>query len=86
MPGLKPKADGKTDQPQKPPRRRRQGFACTRMTPTQRVEHVLERCPDCGTQLSGGSTHYTREVIDLPQAAVEVTEHSYIARTCPRCQ
>ena len=55
MPGLKPKADGKPDQPRKPSKRRPQGFARTRMTPTQRVEHVLEQRPDCGTELSGGS-------------------------------
>ena len=86
MPGLKPKADGKPDQPKKPRKRRPQGFARTRMTPTQRVEHVVAECPDCGTQLSGGWTHHTREVIDLPQAPVEVTEHAYIARTCPCCR
>ena len=28
----------------------------------------------------------TREVIDLPQVPVQVTEHLYIARTCPLCQ
>ena len=86
MPGLKPKADGKPTQPRKPRKRRPQGFARTRMTPTQRVEHVVEQCPDCGTQLSGGWTHHTREVIELPQAPVEVTEHAYIARTCPGCR
>ena len=86
MPGLKPRADGKPAQPRKPRKRRPQGFARARMTPTQRVEHVVEQCPDCGTQLSGGWIHHTREVIDLPQAPVEVTEHAYIARTCPGCR
>ncbi len=38
------------------------------------------------TQLSGGWTQRTREVIDLPQVPVQVTEHVYITRTCPRCQ
>ena len=41
MPGLKPKADGKADQPRKPRKGRPHGFARTRMAPTQRVEHVL---------------------------------------------
>ena len=53
------------------------------MTPTHRVEHVVENCPDCGTHLSGGWTQRTREVIDLPQVPVQVTEHVYMARTCP---
>jgi len=86
MPGLKAKAERKAAQPKKPRQPRRHGFARVRTTPTQRVEHAAEECPDCGTRLSGGWIQRTREVIDLPQAAVEVTEHAYIARTCPRCQ
>ena len=86
MPGLKPKGDGKTDRPKKPRQPRRSGFARTRMPPDQRVEHALERCPDCGIQLSGGWTQRTREVIELPQVPVQVTEHAYIARACPQCQ
>ena len=35
---------------------------------------------------SGGWTHRTREVIELPVVPVQVAEHVYIARTCPRCQ
>ena len=46
----------------------------------------MDHCPDCGTQLSGGWTHRTREVIDLPQVPVEVTEHVYMARICPGCR
>ena len=46
----------------------------------------MDHCPDCGTQLSGGWTHRTREVIDLPQVPVEVTEHVYTARICPGCR
>ena len=47
---------------------------------------MVEECPDCGTQLSGGWTQRTREVIDLPQVPVQVTEHVYMARTCPLCR
>ena len=54
------------------------------MTPTHRVEHAMANCPDCGTQLSGGWTHRTREVIDLPQVPAEVTEHVYIGPDLPR--
>ena len=86
MPGLKPKADRKPARPKGPGQARRHRFARTRMTPTQRVEHVVEQCPDCGTQLSGGWTQRTREVIDLPQVPAQVTEHVYIARNCPACR
>ncbi len=77
MPGLKPKADRKPAQPKGPRKPRPHGFARTRMTPTQRVERAVAQCPDCGTQLAGGWTQRTREVIDLPQVPVQVTEHAY---------
>ena len=56
MPGLKPKADRKPAQPKGPRKPRPHGFARTRMMPTQRVEHAVAQCPDCGTQLAGGWT------------------------------
>ena len=88
MPGLKP--NGKADRKPAPPKGHRKprphGFARARMTPTRRVEHAMDNCPDCGTQLSGGWTHRTREVIELLQVPAEVTEHVYIARTCSACR
>ena len=84
MPGLKPKANRKPSQPKPPRQPRRHGFARARMTPTHRVEHVMENCPDCGTHRSGGWTQRTREVIDLPAAPVQVTEHVYIGLDWPR--
>ena len=86
MPGRQPEADREPAQPKAPRQPRRHGFARARMTPTQRVEHAVANCPDCGTQLSGGWTQRTREVIDLPRVPAEVTEHVYIARTCPACR
>ena len=69
-----------------PSKQRRHGFARPRMTPTHRVEHVVESCPDCGTHLTGGWVQRTREVIELPVVPVPVTEHVFIARTCPACR
>ena len=46
----------------------------------------MENCPDCGTHLTGGWVQRTREVIELPVVPVQVTEHVYIARTCPACR
>ena len=86
MPGLKAKSARKPPAQQGPRKQRRHGFARPRMTPTHRVEHVVERCPDCGAHLSGGWTQRTREVIELPVVPVQVTEHVYIARTCPACR
>ena len=86
MPGVKPQSG------QRPPREKRtrkprlHGFARQRMTPAHRVEHMVDNCPDCGTQLSGGWTQRTREVIDLPPVPAQVTEHVYIARFCPICE
>ena len=85
MPGNKPAST------QGPPRkgarkRRAHGFARMRMAPTQRVEHVVEVCPDCGTHLVGGWVQRTREVIEIPVVPVEVTEHVFVARVCPVCE
>ena len=46
----------------------------------------MESCPDCGTHLTGGWVQRTREVIELPVVPVPVTEHVFIARTCPACR
>jgi chromosome segregation ATPase len=32
----------------------------------ERVDHALDACPICGTQLAGGWVHRTVQVIDLP--------------------
>ena len=46
----------------------------------------MENCPDCGAHLSGGWIQRSREVIELPVVPAQVTEHVYIARTCPACR
>lgn len=71
---------------EKPRKRREQGFGRSRMAPTRRIEHAVEECPDCGTDLRGGWVQRTREVIELPLVPVEVAEHVYIARVCPLCR
>ena len=86
MPGLKAKSGRKPPAQQQPRKQRRHGFARPRMTPTHRVEHVVENCPDCGAHRSGGWIQRTREVIELPVVPAQVTEHVYIARTCPACR
>ena len=83
MPGLKSSSGRQPPAQQEPRKQRRHGFARRRMTPTHRVEHVVENCPDCGAHLSGGWIQRTREVIELP---VQVTEYVCIARTCPACR
>ena len=87
MPGIKPKSGRQqTPREQGPRKPRPHGFARRRTTPTHRVEHALESCPQCGTDLSGGWAQRTREVIDIPAVPAQVTEHVFIARTCPVCE
>ena len=64
MPGLKASSGRKPPAQQQPRKQRRHGFARPRMTPTHRVEHVVENCPDCGAHRSGGWVQRTREVIE----------------------
>ena len=89
MPGHKPAARRKkpAGEEKKPRRKRTHGFARRRMEePTAQVTHAPEFCPECHTTLSGGWVQRTREVIELPAAPAEVTEHVFIARTCPLCR
>ena len=87
MPGHKPAAKGKRSPERKGPRKKRpHGFARLRTEPARRVVHAAESCPECHTTLTGGWVHRTREVIDIPVVPAEVTEHVFIARTCPLCR
>ena len=83
MPGIKPKSGQGPVRDKGPRKPRPHGFARRRTAPSRRVEHVLESCPECGTGLAGGWVQRTREVIDLPLVPAQVTEHVFIARTCP---
>ena len=56
-------------------------------TPTRIEQHALERCPDCGLHLHGGTLARRRQVIELPEPQpVEVVEHQVIKRWCAWCQ
>jgi transposase len=66
-------------------KKRKQSFARKRDTPTEKVEHTVDVCPDCGRRLSGGWVHSRRQVIEVPQTPVRVVEHVLIARHCGVC-
>lgn len=84
VPGIKPTQRSKaTGQPRK---QRARGYARPRLPPTAIVHHAAEVCPDCGTRLVGGWVVRHREVIELPDAPVTVTDHQILARRCPRCR
>lgn len=85
MPGNKPATAQPTRRPKEPRKKRPHGFARVRMEPTERVEHAVDACPDCGTHLCGGWVQRTREVIEVPIVPVRVIEHVFIARECPLC-
>ena len=48
----------------------------------------MESCPDCGTHLTGGWVvmRSPGKSSRLPVVPVQVTEHVFIARTCPACR
>lgn len=84
MPGTKP-ATTRCRERKGQRKRRPHGFARRRMTPTERVAHALEHCPDCGTRLQGGWVQRIREVLEVPATPLRVVEHRFLARTCPLC-
>jgi hypothetical protein len=86
MPGLKPATSRRPAQSAAPRKPRPRGYGRTRMAPTRWQEHAHDRCPRCGSALQGGTVRHRREVIELVPARVEVTEHRYLERRCPRCR
>ena len=66
-------------------KKRSQSFVRTRQEPTEIQIHACERCPDCGRELTGGCSHRVREVIEIPQTPIKVTEHRILARWCGVC-
>jgi len=70
------------------PRRRRaaeQNHGRPRGEPTAYVRHAYEACPDCGYPLRGQAVRRRREVLEIPEAAVTITEHQILTRYCPAC-
>jgi hypothetical protein len=86
MPGLKPDASRRAARPAGPRKPRARGYGRARMAPTAWREHAYARCPRCGAVLRGGTVRHRREVIEVVPARVEVTEHRYRERRCPRCR
>jgi regulator of replication initiation timing len=55
--------------------------------PTRVEKHALTTCPDCDEALVGGSLHYRRQVIEIPEPQpVEIVEHQIEKRWCSRCR
>jgi len=54
-------------------------------TPDRTVRHPVERCTACGRSLAGQAPDRVerRQVFDLPDPTLEVTEHQADVKTCP---
>jgi len=61
-------------------------FTRKRETPTRRVDHRAQSCPDCRRGLPNGSPKRSRQVIDFVPAPVEITEHVIYEHWCGVCQ
>lgn len=87
--GPKPKpAWVKANAPKKekdPRKKRLQSFARHNLPATEVQYHVVESCPDCGRQLSGGSVKWKHQVMDIPPVRVEVIDHLFVERRCGVC-
>ncbi len=65
---------------------RTEGYARTLDMPTKRVFHSCAVCPDCGGLLGTPNVSYTRQVIEIPETPVEITEHVIFKRWCFSCK
>jgi hypothetical protein len=85
MPGHKP-APRTPKPPPKPRKRRARGYARRRAAPTAVVTHAVDACPRCALPLVGGWVGHARQVIDVPLAPAQITEHRFLRRRCPGCR
>lgn len=69
-----------------PRRKRPHAFTRPRSIATQQVTHAIDRCPDCGCVLRGGSVKRHREVIEIALAPATITDHQLVERVCPLCR
>src|SRR5207248_1321246 len=54
--------------------------------PDKRIEYKVETCGHCGTDLVAiEAKHQRRQVYDIPQVKIEVTEHRLEVKKCPVC-
>ena len=72
--------------PSKARKKRSHSFVRKRQKPTQTLAHFPQACSVCGRKLSGGWLHRVREVLELPQAPIQVIHHQIMARHCGVCQ
>lgn len=83
---VKPNTPKRGRQPRK--KRKPEHNRARRLEPPTRIEqHALDRCPDCGLHLHGGTLARRRQVLELPEPQpVEVIEHQVIKRWCAWCK
>ena len=86
MPGNKPAPKRPRPERTEPRKKRTHGFARRRMNPTRQVVHALDSCPECGTGMTEGWVHRTREIIEIPLVPAEVIEQVFVARMCALCR
>ncbi len=84
-PFVKPNRQQRREAERQARKKRERSFGRKLERPTERVEHRLERCPDCGRKLSDGWVHARRQVIEIPETPVRVIEHVSIAGWCGAC-
>ena len=49
------------------------------------MQHAYAHCPDCGYALRGQAVRRRREMLEIPEVPVTVTEHQILTRYCPAC-
>jgi hypothetical protein len=84
-PWVKPSRPEPTEE-KMPRKKRKVKGSRPRETPTKIVEHRLKHCPDCGGPVSKGFEKRRRQVIELPECPVEVTDHVIFGHYCGYCE
>ncbi len=67
-------------------KQREQGFGRKLDIPTKKIFHSFDSCPNCFGLLGKPSVAYRRQIVDIPQISVEITEHVVFKRYCFNCR
>jgi transposase len=82
---VKPNRAERREQERAERKKRKHAFTRKREIRTREVRHAVEVCPDCGRKLAGGWEHSRHQVMEIPEAPIEIIEHVLVGRRCGIC-
>jgi transposase len=70
----------------RPRRKRANAFVRHRAKATREIPLACDNCPDCARRLTDGTESSRRQIIDMPEIKVEITDYITMSRYCGVCR